>query len=525
MKVQQYIGKAHGGSAPGGLPPIPSTGAYEQALEQAGRGMNAIGQGLAAIAKVGEDIYKKHKEEKRENDLQAMQIETEKDWLSFKTGYDRSNPDPVNYAKDTEKGWDEIVKKRSGMTKDAITGNAFKQKMNLRKIIILSQVNEEGEKRFRDNYFAESISNVDEWANLAASAESPIDAEIFKTDMLLEIHKGYPFSEKAAGELEVSKLDWIKKERAKNTEGRAYQDILRDPGGTLQKLMLPPEAGQYPDITEPTKREALRVHAENIFKVKQTEQKQEETRIKTENHDKEELDIGSLYAIGKLKIDDIQKAKFLGGDERYTWTARIEAKQKAGVVVKTNFSTYARIQDMIFSNQPKKEIIKQIAAASEKDLTEQDAETLLNKSTAYTGSMEDHWRKRGYDFLRSKFFTKKDTMGRLLETPEEMDRYLLGLNILDMEIDLSRRQGKPLEGISIYDKAVEIWTGIKLTPSEKLEEKIKGVKDFGQERKEAEERKKKGLPPIPAPVTPKTIPPRNSTEPFEDYLKRITTGK
>ena len=523
MKVSQYIGKAHGGSAPGNLPSIPSTGDYERALGQAAAGMNEIGKGLGAIAEVGKQIWEKNKEKRRNIDVQNMQIETEKDWLSFKTGYDRSNPDPMDYTKETEKAWDNIVKERSKMTKDGETTRLYKEKMSARKMMILINAQAEADKRFHDAYFAESISNVDEWAKLAVNTENPVDAEIFKVDMLSEIHKGYPFTQKYAGELEVSKLDWIQKERAKNTKGRVYQDILRDPGGTLQKLMLPPEAGQYPDITDPTERESLRVHAQNIFKVKQTEQLQEEARVKTENHDAEELQIGSLYSIGKLKIDDIQKAKFLGGDERYTWTARIEAKQKAGVVVKTNFGTYARIQDMIFSNQPKKEIVRQIAIASEKDLSEQDAETLLNKSTAYTGSMEDHWKKRGYDFLKSKFVTKKDMMGRLLETPEEIDRYLLGINILDLEVQRSQRQGKPLEGINIYDKAVEIWTGIKLTPSEKLEEKIKGIKDFGQERREAEERKKKGLPPIPAPITPKVLPTRNKNESLEDYLKRITS--
>jgi hypothetical protein len=432
--------------------------------------MNAIGKGLAEIAKVGEDLYKRHKEIRRENDLQAMQIETEKDWLTFKTGYDRSNPDPMNYMKDTEKAWDDIVKKRSGMTKDGETSRAYKDKMNVRKMMILVNSQIEADKRFHDAYFAESISNVDEWANLAVTTENPGDAETFKTDMLAEIHKGYPFTEKYAGELENSKLDWIKKERAKNAEGRVYQDILRDPGGTLQKLMLPPEAGQYPDITEPTKREALRGHTQTIFHMKQVEQRQEEARIKAENHDTEELQIGSLYSIGKLKINDIQAAKFLSGDERFTWTARIEARQKAGPVIKTNFSTYARIQDMIFSGQPKKEISAQIAAASEKDLTEGAAENLLNKLTAYQGHVEDHWTRKSYDYLKSQITKATDVnmIGEIINAQAAED-YFKATTLLDSAIAGAKQKGKTLSGEQIFEEAKKILPLVKRSGKEMIQ--------------------------------------------------------
>jgi hypothetical protein len=493
MKVIQYIGEAHGA-----LPAIPSTGAYESALEKAAAGMNEITKGLQAIGKVGEDIYKRHKETKRENDLQRMQIETEKDWLTFKTGYDRSNPDPMNYAKDIEKSWDEIVKKRSGMTKDGETSRVFKDRTSARKLMILSQGHAEAERRFHDQYFAESISNVDEWANLSANAESLEDATIFQNDMLGEINKGYPFTEKYAGELETSKLNYIKTQRAKNAEGRVYQDILRDPGGTMQKLMLPPEAGQYPDITEPTKRETLRVHAQNVFKVKETERLQEETRIKIENHDKEELEIGSLYATGKLKIDDIQKSKFLSGDERFTWTVRIEAKQRAGIVIKTNFGTYAKIQDMIYLGQPKAKIVKTISLASEKDLSEQDAENLLNKAQAYEGSLNDQYVHRSYDFLRDRYM-KPDLAnpGAFIEKfMGGNEKYYRNLNVLDIEIQKAKQSGKPLQGAAIFDKAQEI-AG---KPS---------IQDY-----------------ITKPPSPKkpNVPQKKENESIEDYLKRTGGG-
>ncbi len=472
MKVRQYIGQPQGS-----IPPTPSVGPEESVLHA---GMDGISQGLADIAKVGENIFKKHQEQKRNNDIQAMQIETEKDWLTFKTGYDQSNPDPMNYARDIEKAWDGIVKNKSGMTKDAETTRLFKEKMNLRKIMILHQGYDEADKRFKDKYFADSIRNVDEWAKLAANAETPQDAEIFKHDLLSEIHKGYPFTEKFALELETSKLDWIEKERAKNAEGRVYQDILRDPGGTMRKLMLPPEAGQYPDIKDSAKRESLRIHAENVFKVKQTEQRQEKTRIQKENHDKEEDEIGSFYATGKLKIDHIQQAKSLSGDEKFTWTARIEARQKAGPV-KTDFRVYSQILNAI-PIQPKKKIIEMIANASETNLSEGDAEKLLEKANSFQNSVEDHYLKRGYDFLRSKFVTKKDPLGRLLETPEEMERFYESSNLLDKAIQDSRQRGKPLQGQEIYDKAIEIWNLKKKSSKELLDEKLKSLRGIGDKK-------------------------------------------
>lgn len=450
MKVKQYIGEAHGT-----LPGIPSTGAYESALSQAAAGMNEITRGLQAVAKIGEDIYKRHQETKRENDLQAMQLGVEKDYLTFRTGYDRSTPDPMNYAKDIEKAWDEIVKKRSGMTKDAKTSNAFNNRMAGRKLTEITRAHVEGEQRFHNQFFADSMKNVDEIKNMAIETDDPERAEMFKTMMIEELEKGYPFTPEFAREHIEKNLAEIKTGRAKNVEGQVYQDILRDPGGTMQKLMLPPEAGQYPDITEPTKRETLRVHAQNIYKVKQTEQRQEETRIKTENHDAEEFRIEELYSTGKLKIDDIWASKFI---DKAKWTDRIAAKQMAGVVIKTNFSTYARIQDDIFAGKPKAEIIKRIAVATEKDLSEQDAETLLNKSTAYEGSLNDQYIHRSYSYIRDRFMKPDMTNpGAFIEKfMGGNEKYYRNLNALDLEIQKARQSGKPLQGIAIFDKAREI---------------------------------------------------------------------
>ena len=177
---------------------------------------------------------------------------------------------------------------------------------------------------------------------------------------------------------------------------------------------------------------------------------------------------------------------------------------------------------MIYSGQPHKENVKQIGLATEKDLSEQDAEALLNKSTAYRGHVQDHWTKKGYEFLKSKFVTKRDMLGRLLETPEETERYIQGTSLLDMEIANSMRKGKPLEGVDIYNKSVEIWGGLKKSPAELLEEKIKPVREMKKEREAAEALKKRGGNPEPAPVTPKVLPTRNKDESLENYLKRIT---
>lgn len=488
MKVRQYIGEAHGA-----VPATPSTGAYESALGQAAAGMNEITKGLQAVAKVGEDIYKRHQETKRENDLQAMQLGVEKDYLTFKTGYDRSNPDPMNYARDIEKGWDEIVKKRSGMTKDGIVANAFKNRMNSRKLTEITRAHVGGEQLFHNQFFADSMKNVDECKNMAIETDDPDRSEMFKQMMIDELQKGYPFTPEFAREHIEKNLEEIKTKRAKNTEGRIYQDILRDPGGTMQKLMLPPEAGQYPDITEPTKRETLRVHAQNIFKVKQTEQLQEEARTKKENFDAEEFHIEELYSTRKLKIDDIWASKFI---DKAKWTDRLEAKQRAGVVIKTNFSTYARIQDMIYLGQPKKEVVRQISLASEKDLSEQDAETLLNKSTAHEGSLNDQYIHRSYSYIRDRYMKPDMTNpGAFIEKfMGGNEKYYRNLNALDLEIQKARQSGKPLQGAAIFDKAREI------VGEPKIEDFIKNL----------------------PPKKPKpNVPQKKEKESIDEYLKRM----
>lgn len=222
-----------------------------------------------------------------------------------------------------------------------------------------------------------------------------------------------------------------------------------------------------------------------------------------------------------MTLADIGNTKQLTGDERYQWQQRMEYKINNRPNIKTNFRVYSQIQDAI-SVLPKRQIVEMIANASDKNLSENDAEKLLGKLDAQTSGLRDHWVRKGYEFLKSKFVIQRDKLGQLLQTPEEMERYLQGTNILDMEIQDSIRKQKPLEGIDIYNKAVQIWESLKLSPAQKMEEKIKTVKEMQKQRVETEALKKKGQQPSPAPITPKTLPPRNKGESLENYLKRIT---
>jgi len=490
MKIKQYIAEPQGRQ-----PGTPSTGAYEEQIGHAAAAMNQIGRVLGQAIDTGLEITKKFKEASRENQVKEMTISTEKEWQEFEAGFDRSDPDPTTYAATKQKAWDEIVKKISGITKDSETRRMFQEYADRTKLRRMPQLYNEQEKRFHNQYFTESLRNVDEWANLASTAESLEDAEIFKADMIAEINKGYPFSDTVfAKSLEDQKLKEIEVNRAKNAEGRVFQDILRDPGGTSQKLMLPPEAGFYPDIKDSAKRETLRGHAETIFKTRQTEVKQEADRIFKENHDAEEMQIGGLYATGKLKIDDIQKATFLSGDERYAWTARIEARQKAGVA-KTDFNTYLGIHDAIYSGELKLEINKRITGAVDKGLlTENDAESLLNKSTAFTNSIEDHNTKKGYEIIKNSILGKPDKLQALIKSAQgeisvtynedDLKNYFKATGQLDEEMRLARQHGKPMTSDQVVERAFAISKSYKK----------KGVEDFLPGKEEIEKIKKSKKP-------------------------------
>jgi hypothetical protein len=512
MKIAQYIGKPQGE-----LPGVPSTHAEQAAIGAAAAGMQEINKGLVEVARVGEELWKENRERRRNIDLQNMQIETEKDWLEFKTGYDRSNTNPMNYMKDTEKAWDDIVKKRSAMTKDAITADMYKNKMNSRKLMILHNSQEEANRRFRDAYYFDTMKNIDEWKNLAIQTPDLAQAEIFQNEMLNEINKGYPLDKDKAYAIETKYLADIKAGRQRNAEARLEYDILWQPGNAIIGLMQ----GLYPEVADEKTRADYLVRAERAFKTNQDQQRQDEARIKQEKHDDEEVALWRIFATGKMTLSDIGNTQYLSGDERYTWQERMENKIKNRANIKTDFRVYSELQDAI-TTLPKRRVVEMIANASEKNLSENDAEKLLGKLDAHTNSLRDHWIKKGYEFLKSKFVTQRDKLGQLLQTPEEMERYLTGTNILDMEIQTSAQKGQPLEGIDIYNKAVKIWESLKLSPAEKMEEKIKPIKKMQEEKAAAEALKKKGQQPPPAPITPKVLPLRNKNESLDDFLKRIT---
>jgi hypothetical protein len=393
----------------------------------------------------------------------------------------------------------------SGTTRDAETSKRFKNWADNQKIKVMTNSYSQADKRFQDSYFFEFENNIEEIKKLAIDSENLEDSEDNKNWMLREIESGlgFPLTAERAVQLRDKNLEEIKTGRAKNAINRLELDILRDPGGTIQKLMMPPESNNYPEITDPLIREQKIKLGERLLETQQKERRTEEDRIKGENHDAEALEIGNLYATGKLKIEHVQAAKYLSGGEKIQLTDKIRERQDRlarGEIIKTNFSTYARIQDMIYSGQPKREIIKRIALASEKDLSEQDAETLLNKSTAYGGHIEDQWRKKSYDFLKSQIAASGTNMIGDFVNPEEAIDFFKATNLLDSTIADARRKGKPFPPEQIFEEARKILPLVKRTQKQLAEAakiRIRGEK-----------------PKI-------NIPERKKGESPADYLKRI----
>lgn len=230
--------------------------------------------------------------------------------------------------------------------------------------------------------------------------------------------------------------------------------IGADPAQATTDLL----SGMYPNLTDQARNE-LTKKAEKAFEIEEARKKKEAQEKEKIAHDEEEKHLFGLLSTGKLTLADIQKTRFLKGDERNTWWERLEKRTKAEAEkpIKTNPLIYMKLREAIESGQyDRQTLLNSIGDASAKDLAEGDVEKLTEKIYKAADEVNDRAVKKTRDYFKSQLVPTRG-LG-IAESPEEWTDYYKATTALDQKLDAARKSGKPIEGDAIWEE------GLKLLP-------------------------------------------------------------
>lgn len=508
MKIKKYAPEsaAHVGPSPSVSAPMRELEGAAQAYRQMGE---EIGSSLGKVEKQVRAIYDKKKEEKQEREFINHVTGTEEAWQVFKSDMDKMNPDPDDYFNSAKQGWDTLVEEREKEIVDPEVKKAYRKRMSTRWLTISGGVSQDANQKWLDRESATKVFQAQKFFDLATKAENRTDFELHKAGMIDVFRSSsFIFGETKALELEKVYTNKLDKDRQIALKDQLLVKVLRDP--TIAQVEI--AGGRWDELNE-ADREVLRekavAHERSWLAVKQAE----EAIIRQQNHDNEELEIHKLYATGKLTTEDLVNAKFISGDERYIWEQRAMTRGKTPIL-KTNFEVKAKLREgiqWIETPEDLNQYIKILSEASDKNITEKDAEELLEKAMNRISGVEGEHIKRAHREFRAELAPTSDVLG-LPRVPEEEEAVSKAQNLLDQEIALARKRGKPLSGMEIYQKGREILR----MPGLRVEDKPDIIKGRAKAERERRRMKREGKP-IPPP------PSREVAETIEDYLKR--TGR
>ena len=512
MKIKKYEPELTAHVKSVGSPTGASVGAAMGELKSAGRAFSELGESLdRGITKVGstiEKILEKKQEEKQNREYIDSVTTAEEAWQGFKSDMDKINPDPDDYVESAKQGWDTIIEEQEKKIQDSVVRKTFKTRMSQRWLSIMPGVTNDATKIWLDRESATKIEQAERFKGLAEKAPNKTDFELHKARMIDVFRNStFIFGETKALTLEKTYTEKLDQDRQVALKDQLLARVLRDP--TMAQIDI--ASGTWDELNE-ADREVLREKAVTHERSWLALKRAEEERIKKQNHDNEELEIHRLYATGKLTTEDLLGAKFISGDERYIWEQRAMARGKAPVL-RTNFEIKAKLREgiqWIETPEDLNQYIKLLSEASDKNIKQEDAEELLEKAMNRIGGVEGEHIKRAHREFRAELAPTSDVLG-LPRVPEEEEAVSKAQNLLDQEIVLARKRGKPLSGIEIYQKGREILR----MPGLKVEDKPGIIKGKAKAEREARRARREGQ----KPTAPRPLKKENET--IAEYLKRI----
>jgi hypothetical protein len=453
---------------PGGLgekPQAPSNREMNWAMGKMEQASEKVSQGFFDVAKNIRDIAQKKIDVDNAKSLGNLSVQTEDEFNQWKAKFDLSNPDPNTYSQQVEKQWDKISGTYKNQAPNADVKDAFELRMLARKSSVMATAYHEGNKRFLDNNIADRLKQVEYWKKIGAETTSEADAISHKNSMIGVIRgsEGNLLTHVEAVNHEQAAVKDFDERRKKNLVARASEDIFNDPLGAVMQLETP-SGGKYGELDELT-RAGLLEHARTAYKQRQIMDAHELEKIKLENHNREENEIFDAFLHGKLKPEYLNNAKWISGDEKYAWLARMEARARQGAAdVKTNFTSYINLHEQIGVTDRRVLLQKLV---DDPGISENDKEKLYDKINGYTNSVDDHWKKKGYELFKTQLAPTRG-LG-VAESPVEQEQYIKASNMLDRKIEESKRSKQPITGEQIYSEAEKILPLFQLSQKQIME--------------------------------------------------------